>query len=63
MAAAGFETCNAQLAPDSVPTPTPIVMPVTGVEPATVVRLLTVMLRSVVPDALIVNVLKSLPWG
>src|SRR4051794_14953069 len=40
-----------------------MVMPVTGVPPATVVRLLTVMLRSVVPVAEIVKVLKSTPSG
>jgi hypothetical protein len=39
-------------------------MPVTGVAPATVLRLLTVTLRSVVPCAYaMVNVLKSKPSG
>src|SRR5262245_26371136 len=42
------------------PNPTPIVMPVTGVELATVARLLTVTLRSVAPDEyLTVNGLES----
>lgn len=62
--ATGVCTWSEQVDPDSAPKPIPMVIPFTGVEPATVVRLLMMTLRSVDDcEYTTANVLMSAPSG